>query len=553
MRASHLGIDGSLRRRERLAGRTGAHAEGFAMQIHVTAGALGSLGSQALVVPMFADGRLDGAAKAADAELGGAIADVVSSGEIKGAANETALLHSTKSPKRVLVVGLGERDKFELPSLARYAGAAVRHLGKRNVHAFAFALPIEAERDPEQAAAFTIEGALAGTIDATTYRTEPDKPIALEEITLVASADDHEFDKTKLEAGAERGRILGEAVNFARTLALTPANDMTPTHLAKAAEDVSRKYGLTYHVLDEAQMRDKKMGAILGVSSGSDQPAQMIVLEYAGDATSKEKLALVGKGITFDSGGISIKPAENMHEMKYDMSGAAGVIAAMSVIAQFKPKANVIGIVPSSENLPGPRAVKPGDILHAMNGKTIEVINTDAEGRLILADALCYARELGATKIVDAATLTGAMVIALGHAATGTISNNDEFRDHFIDVTKDTTEKYWPLPLYDEFSTTVKSEIADLRNSAGRAASSLTAAAFLKAFVGDVPWIHLDIAGTAYTDAETPYLAKGPTGYPVRAFVALAEDAARTNGATRNGASADAKPAHGAAAGANVR
>jgi leucyl aminopeptidase len=224
--------------------------------------------------------------------------------------------------------------------------------------------------------------------------------------------------------------------------------------------------------------------------------------------------------------------------MKYDMCGGAGVIAAMGAIAQLKPKANIIGIVPSSENLPGPRAMKPGDVLHAMNGKTIEVINTDAEGRLILADGLCYARELGATKIVDAATLTGAMVVALGHSATGTISNDDAFRDHFIDVTKSTTERYWPLPLYDEFSTTVKSEIADLRNSTGRAAGSLTAAAFLKAFVGDVPWIHLDIAGTAYTDAETAFLAKGPTGYPVRAFVALAEDAAAKPGAAKsNGAS----------------
>ena len=283
------------------------------------------------------------------------------------------------------------------------------------------------------------------------------------------------------------------------------------------------------------------MGAILGVSRGSDEPATMTVLEYNGDPGSNEKLALVGKGLTFDSGGISIKPAENMHEMKYDMCGGAGVIAAMAAIGQLRPKINVIGVVPSSENLPGPRAMKPGDILRAMNGKTIEVINTDAEGRLILADALCYARELGATKIVDAATLTGAMVIALGHSATGTISNDDAFRDHFLDVAKETTERYWPLPLYDEFSSTVKSEIADLRNSTGRPAGSLTAAAFLKAFVGDTPWIHLDIAGTAYTDAETPYLAKGPTGYPVRAFVALAEDAARDGAASHaNGATATA-------------
>ncbi len=509
------------------------------MQIHVLSGAPAALRAGALVVPVFADGRLEGAARTADAELDGAIAEVFASGEIKGGANETALLHAAShAVKRVLVVGLGDRAKFEASSLAKYAGTAVRLLGKRNVTSIAFALPLEAQPYPALATSFIVEGALGGTIDATTYRTEPDEPIVLDEIVLVATADAHEFDRSALEAGAERGRILGEAVNLARILALTPANDMTPTHLTKRAEELAQKYGLAYHALDEAQMREKGMGAILGVSRGSDEPATMTVLEYEGDPDSTEKLALVGKGLTFDSGGISIKPAENMHEMKYDMCGGAGVIAAMAAIAQLRPKVNVIGVVPSSENLPGPRAVKPGDVLRAMNGKTIEVINTDAEGRLILADALCYARELGATKIVDAATLTGAMVITLGHTATGTISNDDAFRDHFLDVAKETTEKYWPLPLYDEFSATVKSEIADLRNSAGRAAGSLTAAAFLKAFVGEIPWIHLDIAGTAYTDAETSFLAKGPTGYPVRAFVALAEDAAKNGAGSRNGAAA---------------
>ena len=510
------------------------------MHIHVLSGAPAALHAGALVVPVFADGRLEGAAQVADAELDGAIAEVFAAGEIKGGANETSLLHATShAVKRVLVVGLGDRAKFEVASLAKYAGTAVRMLGKRNVTSIAFALPLEAQQHTAQAAAFIVEGALAGTIDSTTYRTEPDKPIVLDELALVATAGDHEFDRSALERGAERGRILGEAVNLARILALTPANDMTPTHLTQQARTVAQAYGLAYSALDEAQMREKGMGAILGVSRGSDEPATMTVLEYTGDPNSTEKLALVGKGLTFDSGGISIKPAENMHEMKYDMCGGAGVIGAMAAIAQLKPAINVIGIVPSSENLPGPRAMKPGDVLRAMNGKTIEVINTDAEGRLILADALCYARELGATKIVDAATLTGAMVVTLGHTATGTISNDDAFRDRFLDVARGTTEKYWPLPLYDEFSTTVKSEIADLRNSAGRAAGSLTAAAFLKAFVGETPWIHLDIAGTAYTDAETPYLAKGPTGYPVRAFVALAEDAAGGVSA-RNGASAHA-------------
>jgi leucyl aminopeptidase len=511
------------------------------MQILVTSGALPALSAGALVVPVFADGRLDGAAEAADAVLGGAIADVLTSGEIKGAANETALLHAnTQTTKRILVVGLGDRAKFNPTSLAKYAGTAVRYLGKRNIKDIVFALPLEAQHHVAHAAAYVVEGALGGTIDSTTYRTEPEKPIALDSISLLTTAGAHEFDRSALTAGAERGRVIGEAVNLARILALTPANDMTPTHMAQQAEAVATQFGLAFHALDEEQMRAKGMGSILGVSQGSAQPARMIVLEYAGDPSSTEKLALVGKGLTFDSGGISIKPAENMHEMKYDMCGGAGVIAAMSAIAQLKPHVNVIGVVPSSENLPGPHAMKPGDILRAMNGKTIEVINTDAEGRLILADALCYARELGATKIVDAATLTGAMVVALGHSATGTISNDDAFRDHFVSVAKQTTERYWPMPLYDEFSNTVKSEIADLRNSTGRPAGSLTAAAFLKAFVGDTPWIHLDIAGTAYTDAETPFLAKGPTGYPVRAFVALAEDAGKAKHATNGAATAKA-------------
>jgi len=507
------------------------------MQFHVTSGAPSALVAGALVVPVFADGRLDGAAQAADSELGGAIADVLASGEIAGKAGDIALIHASgHSVKRVLVVGLGTREKFDVAGLAAYAGAAVRYLGKRKVTSLAIALPLEVGTHTNRAAAFVAEGALAGTIDSTTYRTEPEKPILIDTVAIVATAGAHEFDRATLESGIAHGAIVGEAVNLARILALTPANDMTPKHLEAKASEIAHATGLKFHALDEAQMLAKGMGSILGVSRGSDEEARMIVLEYIGDPSSNEKLALVGKGLTFDTGGISIKPAQDMHEMKYDMCGGAGVLAAMSAIGQIKPKLNVIGIVPSSENMPGPRAMKPGDILRAMNGKTIEVINTDAEGRLILADALCYARELGATKIVDAATLTGAIVVALGHSATGAISNDDAFCEEFLAVAKTTTEKYWHLPLFDEFSSTVKSEIADLRNSTGRAAGSLTAAAFLKAFVGDTPWIHLDIAGTAYTDGETASLAKGPTGYPVRAFVALVEEMAAHPIHARNGA-----------------
>jgi len=376
-------------------------------------------------------------------------------------------------------------------------------------------------------------------MDTTTYRSEQEKPIVLESIVILTRAGAHNFDERALEAGAERGRIIGEAVNFARTLALTPANDMTPTHLAARAEAAARRLGLGFEALDEERMAKLGMGALLGVSRGSDEPARLIVLRYDGDPSSNERLAFVGKGLTFDSGGISIKPAENMHEMKYDMSGGAGVIAALTAIAQLKPKINVLGLAPASENLPGPRAVKPGDILRAMNGKTIEVINTDAEGRLILADALCYARELGATKIVDCATLTGACVVALGHAASAAFTNDDGFMHRFLDVSKHSGERYWQMPLYDDYKKAVKSEIADLRNSTGRAGGSCTAAAFLSNFVDDKPWIHLDIAGTAYVDDPAPGMAKGPTGVPVRALVAFAEDLARAPIPSNGAASKD--------------
>ncbi len=490
------------------------------MKVRISTESLASLATEALVVPVFADKELRDTAKAADAELGGALAEALASGEHSGKPNEFVTFHATgKSYKRVFLVGLGDAAKFDVASLAKYAGTAVRALGKRNVKDITFALPAEVGAQAMRAASFVVEGALAGTMDTTAYRTTPDKPVLTESIAIHVGS----LDKAAVEAGAHRGEIVGNAVNLARTLALTPANDMTPSDMAAAAEDVAEQFGLDYHSLDEEQMFDKKMGSLLCVAQGTSEPAQMIVLEYKGDPGSDEKLALVGKGLTFDSGGISLKPADKMEEMKYDMCGGAGVIAAMSAIAQLKPKLNVIGIVPSSENLPGPDAVKPGDVVTAMNGTTIEVINTDAEGRLILADALCYARELGATKIVDCATLTGAIVVALGHAATGTFTNDDAMLASFMPVANASGERYWHMPLFEDYSTTVKSEIADLRNSAGRPGGSCTAGAFLKTFVGDTPWIHLDIAGTAYLDNETTAMAKGPQGVPVRALVAFVE------------------------------
>jgi leucyl aminopeptidase len=494
------------------------------MQVRITSDAPASHATGALVIPVFTDKLLEGVAKQIDAALGGALSDVLESGEIAGKPNELAVVHAKDAPyRRVALVGLGSREKFTPYALARLAGTAVRTLGKRNVATLAFVLPDEAAADVQLAASAVAEGAIAATLDNTTYRTEPDKPVVSHEVAIFAGS----LDRDALDAGVARGTAIGEAVNFARLMALTPGNDMTPTHLAARAKELAAEAGLGFDMLDEARMTEKKMGSLLGVSRGSDEPATLSVMTYRGDPSSDEILALVGKGLTFDSGGISIKPAEAMHEMKYDMCGGAGVIAAMYAIGKLKPKINVIGVIPSSENLPGPRAMKPGDILRAMNGKTIEVINTDAEGRLILADALCYARELGATKIVDAATLTGACVVALGHAASGVMSNDDAFVDRFLRVVADGGERYWRLPLYDDWDRQIKSDIADLKNTGGRPGGAETAAAFLQNFVADVPWIHLDIAGTAYLDSESSYLAKGPTGTPVRAFVAIVEDLAR--------------------------
>ena len=498
------------------------------MQVRVVRDAPGSVRTGALVVPVFSGAPLEGTAKEIDTQLHGAIAEILN-GEITGEFGEVSLIHAHDQPyKRVLLIGLGDAKRFEPHMLARFAGTAVRHLGRRNVRDIAIALPPQVKGNETASASFLVEGATTGAFDATVYQKAPEKRSGADTLSLLAGG----CDEKALQDGVTRGEILGDAVNFARKLAITPANDMTPAHMAKAAKKAAKETGLDVDILDEDRCREEGMGSFLSVAQGSAQPPKFIVLKYEGNPGSKELLALVGKGITFDSGGVSLKPPERMEEMKYDMSGAAGVIAAMRAIAKLKPRVNVVGIAPATENMPGGRATKPGDIFTAMNGKTIEVINTDAEGRLILADALCYANKLGATKIVDAATLTGACVIALGHTASAAVSNNDELVQQFLTAAKPTGERYWQMPLYDEYGDLMKSDIADLKNTGGRPAGALTASAFLKAFAGDTPWVHLDIAGTAYLDSESAWLAKGPTGTPVRAFVAFAEQLSRNGKAT---------------------
>ena len=489
------------------------------MQVRLTSDAPLGVRTGALVLPIFSDGAEE-VAKDVDDALGGTIAAALASGEFKGKLGECLMVHAKDHPfGRVLGVGLGERAKFEPMLLAKFAGTAVRYLGRRRIEDVAVVLPPQARGFEMACASFVAEGAIAGEFETTVYQENPERKVVVKTVAIVASG----FDVPALERGVARGSVIGEAVNFARRLAITPANDMTPTHLADEASKMAKDNGLAIEVLDEARARSEGMGSYLSVAQGSVQPPKFIVMRYSGDPSSEELLALVGKGITFDTGGISIKPADRMEEMKYDMSGGAAVIATMSAIAKLKPKINVIGIVPATENMPGGKATKPGDIVKAMNGKTIEIINTDAEGRLILADGLCYARKAGATKVVDTATLTGACVIALGHAAAALVTNDDEFAKDFLDAAKSSGERYWQMPYYEEYSNQMKSDIADLKNTGGRAAGTLTAAAFLRAFVDNTPWVHLDVAGTAYLENESAWQAKGPTGMPVRALVALTE------------------------------
>ena len=463
--------------------------------------------ADALIVPVF-EGRRD-------ARFGAA--DLFDSGEVTGKPREMTLLHNAPGARatRVLMAGGGKPGKFDAAEMRRLSGAAVRFLKAKSIKAVALALDPEFGGDAFASAA--IEGAILGDFEPDRYKTSDDKK-PIDRFTLAA-------DTPGLESAVERGRILGEAQNFVRDLVNQPANRLTPLVMAGAAVEMATQFGLECEVLDGDRMEKLGMGSLLGVARGSAEPPALIVLGYRpANASGSVHLGLVGKGVTFDTGGISIKPAEGMEKMKYDMAGGAAMMGAMRAIAQLRPDIRVSAFVPCVENMPGSRAQRPGDIVTAMNGKTIEVINTDAEGRLILADALTYARRQGCTHLVDAATLTGAVVVALGHLNVGLFASDDGMRDRVLAACRAEGERMWPLPLEEEYKEYLKSPFADIANVGGRWGGAVTAAVFLKEFAEDTPWVHLDIAGTAWLDESKPYLAKGPTGLPVRTLVRLAMD-----------------------------
>ena len=448
-----------------------------------------------------------------------ALAGLVDAGEIAGKPFEMTLVHNVTGlrAKRLLVAGGGKRERFDTAELRKLTGAAVRFLKGKAVRRVAFAV----EPPAADSVAAVVEGAITGEYEPDRYKSEKNGNKTVEQFTVVADGG------AELDAALERGRIVAEAQNLARDLVNEPANRLTPTGLAERARTMAADCGLEYELLDRARIEQLGMGALLGVAAGSEEPPVLIVLRYRpGGARDGHAvhLGLVGKGITFDSGGISIKPADGMEKMKYDMAGGAAMIAAMRAIAQLKPAVPVTALIPATENMPGGRAQRPGDIVTSLSGKTIEVINTDAEGRLILADALAYARSLGCTHLVDAATLTGAIVVALGHVNVGLFGNDEKLVARVLDASRAAGEKMWQMPLQDDYKDYLKSAFADLPNVGGRWGGAITAAMFLKEFADPAPWVHLDIAGTAWLDDAKPYMAKGPTGLPVRTLVRLAMD-----------------------------
>ncbi|MGB7549186.1 MAG: leucyl aminopeptidase [Terracidiphilus sp.] len=468
-----------------------------------------------------ADAKPEPVLLTADPAVQAAAAAALASGEYKAGANETLLLHAPAglAARRLLIVGLGKQAKATVHNVRNAAGTAVRFTKPRGLRELVFALPVADELPAAPSARAAVEGAFVGDFDPDTYRSDR-KDQSVQSFTVAAPES---AGKTALEAAFAEGVIVGESQNFARSLVNEPGNKLTPTILGQRAAAMAAEVGLKAEVYSTDKLHELKMGAFWSVSQGSEEPPALIVLRYEPEGVAVDAgapvLGLVGKGITFDTGGISIKAADKMELMKYDMAGGAAMLGAMRAIAMLKPKVRVIGIVCAAENMPDGKAQKPGDVQTAMSGKTIEIINTDAEGRLVLADGLAYAKQLGATHLIDAATLTGACVVALGGVNAGSFSNDDQAYAKFDGALATSGEKFWRLPLGDEYADMIKSDIADIKNTGGRYGGAITAAEFLKVFAEDTPWIHLDIAGLAWVEDSKPYIAKGPSGVAVRSIL----------------------------------
>ena len=483
--------------------------------------------SDVLVINLFQDesqlpADLGGLDEATNGVIGGAIKDKVFSGTLF----ELAEFYRPKGLHviELLLIGSGVKHDFNYEVAFEIAGMAARHAHMKDVREIAFLL--RGELSAERRGQACVEGTLMGTFDIGKYKTKNPAKRVLDSIALLPGKPGEEDE---LRKGAERGRLYAEATNYARDLVNEPSNILTPRHLAEEAIALAKKYGMQADVLGPDRMRENGMNALLGVGKGSNEPPQLCVVRYQGGDSRSPTVALVGKGLTFDAGGISLKEPDGMHYMKTDMAGGAAVLGAMKIIGELKPKTNVLGIVAAAENMPGGGAQKPGDIVKAFNGKTIEVLDTDAEGRLVLADAISYARHLGATHLVDIATLTGSCIVALGEITTGAMTNDENWAAQVLKAAKFAGEKMWLLPTFQDYRELIESEIADITNIARRKvahsnvrpAGTIVGAMFLREFAEDTPWVHLDIAGTAWNSRKLEYSAVGPTGVGVRTLATL--------------------------------
>ncbi len=487
------------------------------MKIHVRKGSLPGYTTEAAVVTLFeGETALAGVAAPLDEKSGGLIGELLRRGDFTGRKNETAVLYTRDHfpVERIIVVGLGKRSDFTPDRLRGAFARAAQKIRSLNISGFSTSLDIPCMDYPlERMAEAAVEGVLLGLYQFLPFKTvdgEQGREVA--QFTILAEEGTYKA----IRSAAKTAEIISAATAFARDIVSAPANEMTPSDLAGEARKIAKGKNIRCTVLDAARMKEIGMNALLGVARGSDEPPCLIILEYQGGKKSGPPIALVGKGITFDSGGISIKPSEKMDQMKTDMAGGAAVIAAVRAAAELGLPVNLVGIVPATENLPGGKAYKPGDILKSLSGQTIEIVTTDAEGRLILADALTYAGRFKPSAIIDLATLTGACVVALGDHVIGMMGTGNDLKREIHEAGELTGEKVWELPLWEEYHELIEGDAADYKNSGGRAGGAITAAAFLSKFTGGIPWVHLDIAGPAWLAKERPYIPKGASGVGVR-------------------------------------
>jgi leucyl aminopeptidase len=498
------------------------------INVQAKSGKLAALQTEALVVGLF-EGKteLSGALQEVDAAAGGALAGVLASGDFKGKPTQTVVLYAPSTGfKRLVLVGLGKPGELTLDKLRCAAGKAAttaRDLGAKQL-TYAVATPeagawkAEAgSHDATAAAQAVAEGALLALYQMNEFRTKDREDLkAVDGVTFWGE------DEAALSAGVATAKVLWESITLVRDLVARPGNVVTATVMADEAKAAVEPFGVKTTIYDKAGLEKLGFGGVLAVNQGSVEPPRFIVMEWNGGKAGEAPIAIVGKGITFDTGGISIKPGEGMDKMKYDMAGGAAAIGILRAVAALKLPINVVGLVPATDNMPSGNALKPGDVITSYSGQTVEVLNTDAEGRLILMDAITYAvKDLKAKAIFDMATLTGACIIALGTEAVGVLGNHQELVDRFLAAGEKTGDRGWQMPLWKEYNDLLRSDIADMKNIGGREAGTITAACFLQRFAGDTPWVHLDIAGTAWTEKEKPYRPKGPTAMPVRAIVEL--------------------------------